>query len=550
VTIPTDVQTNGRVFDGVPARGSGENFVRGCLAGKDGSALRMRWHMDADVVVIGLGAAGAVAAITAHDGGARVLILEKQEVRKVISNSFMSGGSFICPSDVQEAKRYMESLCKVDTDLYWTDPDILHTWAQYTSGNKAWIEGMGGTGITLARKGGEYKLPGFESIDVYHSADLGGPGLMRLLDHHVNTRRIGVMHQTRAMKLLTNSKGEVTGVCASTGGEEAKLINIKSRRAVILTTGGFEFDEGMKLQYLKVYPTYFLGTPANTGDGIRMALGVGAQLWHMNCCSARLVMKFPDLAVALNPVFGGKDWSSPWRETELATEAKGGGEAESREARTGVGYIIVDRAGKRYARETFKPHSFYYELAGFDTQKAFYPRVPSYWIFDQKRLDDGPLVRTRSGAAGPAGFCRWSADNREELDRGWIIKGNTIKELADQAGLGPECLTETVHRYNEYCRQGKDVEFGRQPSTLVPLDTGPYYAVKLWPGGPNTQGGPQRNSRAQIVRPDGTSVPRLYGAGELGSIYGMLYPAGGGNLAECIAFGRIAGENASEEDPL
>jgi predicted oxidoreductase len=136
------------------------------------------------------------------------------------------------------------------------------------------------------------------------------------------------------------------------------------------------------------------------------------------------------------------------------------------------------------------------------------------------------------------------------VERGWIIKGNTVNELADRAGLDPASLAETVHRYNESCRQGKDVQFGRQPSTLVPLDTGPYYAVKLWPGGPNTQGGPQRNSRAQIVRSDGKPVPRLYSAGELGSIYGMLYPAGGGNLAECFAFGRIAGENASQEDPL
>jgi succinate dehydrogenase/fumarate reductase flavoprotein subunit len=505
--------------------------------------------MEADVIIIGLGAAGAVAAITAHDAGTRVLVLEKQEQEKVVSNSSMSGGSFICPSDVREAKRYMESLCKVGADLYWTDPDILQTWAQYTSGNKAWVEGMGGTGVTLARKGGEYKLPGYESIEIYRPGDMGGFGFMQLLCREVKSRGIQVMHRTRATKLLTNSKGEVLGVCAGSGDDGKTLINLRSRRAVILATGGFEFDEGMKLQFLKVYPTYFLGTPANTGDGIRMALGVGAHLWHMNCCSARLVMKFPDLAVALNPVFGGKDWASPWRETELATETKGGG-AGSNETRSGVGYIIVDRTGKRYARETFKPHSFYYELTGFDSQKAFYPRVPSYWIFDQKRLDDGPLVRTGSGGAGPAGFHRWSEDNREEVERGWIKQGETLHSLALQVELDPHALTETVTHYNLCCREGEDRAFGRSPATLVPLDTPPYFAVELWPGGPNTQGGPQRNSRAQVVRSDGEPVPRLYSAGELGSIYGMLYPAGGGNLAECIAFGRIAGEHASHEHPL
>ncbi|MFC1987598.1 FAD-binding protein, partial [Chloroflexota bacterium] len=73
-------------------------------------------------------------------------------------------------------------------------------------------------------------------------------------------------------------------------------------------------------------------------------------------------------------------------------------------------------------------------------------------------------------------------------------------------------------------------------------------AIKLWPGGVNTQGGPKRNARGQVVRADNTPVPRLYSAGELGSVFGMLYP-GGGNIAECIAFGRISGANAAAEKP-
>jgi len=84
---------------------------------------------------------------------------------------------------------------------------------------------------------------------------------------------------------------------------------------------------------------------------------------------------------------------------------------------------------------------------------------------------------------------------------------------------------------------------------LVSLENPPYCAVDLWPGGPNTQGGPRRNSTAQVLRAGGTAIPRLYSAGELGSIYGMLYPMGGGNLAECIIFGRIAGEQVSKEKP-
>ncbi len=103
--------------------------------------------------------------------------------------------------------------------------------------------------------------------------------------------------------------------------------------------------------------------------------------------------------------------------------------------------------------------------------------------------------------------------------------------------------------YNRYCSQGKDPEFNRRPATLVPLDKRPFYACWLWPGGSHTQGGPRRNARSQIVNTDGDPIPGLYGGGELGSVFGMLYPSGGGNLAECIAFGRIAGENAAREKP-
>ena len=112
--------------------------------------------------------------------------------------------------------------------------------------------------------------------------------------------------------------------------------------------------------------------------------------------------------------------------------------------------------------------------------------------------------------------------------------------------MNSSVLHESIQRYNRFCQKGDDVDFHRPPWSLTPIENPPYYAVKLWPGGPNTQGGPRRNGKAQVVRPDNTPVPRLYSAGELGSVWGMLYQ-GGGNIAECIAFGRIAGNNAAAE---
>ncbi len=509
---------------------------------------QIRWQLDADVVVVGYGAAGAVAALTAHEGGARVIILEKQEAQIPMTTSFMSGGAIICPNDEGGARRYMEALTKVNEGLYWTEPEMIQVWARYAMENKKWFEGMGGVMEPFSH-GGEHNVPGVEAIDIYRVQGLG-PGMMRVLYDQVNRRGIRVIYQAPANRLFLNSKGEVVGVQVKEQTDEGRMINVQARRAVILATGGFEFDEEIKLQYLKVYPCWFTGSPANTGDGIRMALGAGAQLWHMNCVSARVVMKFPEIPVAFSPSFGGKAGTSPGSSALPNLGGMGWGAHHVNQTSAVAGYIIVDRYGKRYTNENFKGHSVYYELACYDSQRLFYPRVPSYWIFDQKRMEDGPLVQRKSGPAGPARLYKWSSDNSEELERGWIKRAETIQELALRLKMDPQTLTETVNHYNLYSRNGMDGDFGRQPVTLIPLATPPYYAAELWPGGPNTQGGPRRNSQAQVMRADGSPIPRLYSAGELGSIYGMLYPGAGGNLAECIAFGRIAGENSSRHPPL
>jgi len=173
--------------------------------------------------------------------------------------------------------------------------------------------------------------------------------------------------------------------------------------------------------------------------------------------------------------------------------------------------------------------------------------VPSYHIFDQRRMERGPLGQVTSGPSGPQRLYKWSRDNLLELRKGWIIRGETVAELAGNIGVPAANLENTVQLWNKYCEVGKDPDFGRSPLELVPLDSPPFYAIKLFPGGSNTQGGPRRNSRAQVVNPFGEPIPGLYAAGECGSVFGMLYPSGGGNLAECIAFGRIAAENAVKE---
>ena len=486
------------------------------------------WDQTAEIVVVGYGLAGSAAAITARDSGASVVIVEKQSAYSHCSSSSMSGGLFVSPSDADKAIEYLKALYEIN-GVSWTDMDTIRAWAKYAVQNKDWLKSLGGN-IRFFAKSAEFpQLPGADSIELWRYQGRG-LRMMQFMYEQVNFRNIGVMYETPAQRLLTNEDGEVIGIRVTSGKKE---IDVKASKGVILCSGGFEANEEMKLQYLRVYPTYFAGGQANTGDGINMAQEVGATLWHMSCVSARMVAKFPDFPLAFAIEFGGPGL--------IHREFTG------KKEKAAIGYIIVDKYGRRYMSENFKPHAAAYQLAVYDADHLEYPRVPSYYIFDQRRMERGPLCHRAGGPAGPHQLYTWSLDNTAELQRGWVVKGRTAAELAEKLDMSSAVLQESVQLWNEHCEKGRDSHFDRDPLELVPLDRPPFYAIRLFPGGANTQGGPRRNSRAQVLNPFGDPVPGLYAAGECGSIYGMLYPNGGCNLAECIAFGRIAAENAVAE---
>ncbi|MCI8474669.1 MAG: FMN-binding protein [Oscillospiraceae bacterium] len=126
-----------------------------------------------------------------------------------------------------------------------------------------------------------------------------------------------------------------------------------------------------------------------------------------------------------------------------------------------------------------------------------------------------------------------------------IIKANTLTELAKTTGMDPKILADTVSTYNNFAKNGKDLAYGRDPKTMTAIsDKGPYYALEILPSILNTQGGPRRNENAEVLDHSGNPIPHLYSAGELGGICAFQYQ-GGGNIAECVIFGQIAGKNAA-----
>ncbi|MFH1485840.1 MAG: FAD-binding protein [Chloroflexota bacterium] len=496
---------------------------------------RVSWDKTVEVLVIGHGCAGPVAAITAAENGAEALILEKQPQDTHHTNTSMAGGSFITPLDAKSALEYVDSLYRITggKGISWTDRAVLRTWAEYAATGKEWIEERGGS-VFLSPGPVDYlQLPGAASLPKHRFRGLG-VGLARFLDNLVKAKEIPVLYEARATHLITNMRGRAIGVEARVrqDGQERKL-RIGASKGVVLASGGFEYDEQTKLQYLKVYPTYSTGSEANTGDGLRMAMEVGAQLWHMNCLSAYLMFKFPDFPIAFSPDYLGRS-QIRYAKGEEAVPIKSG-------------HIIVDRDGLRYTSENLNGHAAYYELPYFDTHRLLYPRVPSYFVFDRKRLENGQLPSATVGPTGASRLYQWSADNSREMERGWIKAAKTVRDLARKLGIPADNLEKTVRKFNRYCEKGHDPDFGRRPEGLIPLENPPYCAIELWPGTPATSGGPRRNSKGQILNADGEPVPGLYGCGELGCVYGMLYPGAGGHLAQCFASGRIAGDNIIRE---
>ena len=479
----------------------------------------------ADIIVVGYGAAGAAAAITGHDRGANVLLIEKQARRRHASNSQLSLGVFLAPDNAADASAYMQVAARVNIEhpeSHDIDPRVIAAWSRYAAGTRAWLEGIGAPGfIPFKTRGRDSRWPGNEAIKVYHLARADGSigyghDLFALLDRAVTKRGIRIRWSCAAESLLTDESGAVIGVSVRSSG---RRVTIRARRAVILTLGGFEHSPAALRTYLPIFPVAAGGNPANTGDGLSMVQALGADLWHMAVMNGGLKLKFPDFPMAF--------------EENFAVGA----------------FMAVDRQGRRFRAETaLLDYSEFWNTVRYDTDRFSWPRIPVFYVFDETRRKAGPIVFTEFGAAGPAGAYRWSRDNRAEIARGWITRARTLEALATKIAIDPGTLTDEVRRFNRACRDGKDW-LGRPAATMAPLERPPFHAVPLWPGLNNTFGGPRRNARAQVMHVTGKPIPQLYAAGEFGSIF-VQYPQSGANLSECIAFGRIAGENAARESPL
>lgn len=522
----------------------------------------------ADVIVVGFGGAGGCAAVEAHDSGAEVILVERQPEDRHYSNTRMSGGGYHSPhrdGDAAALKSYAKAMFSGENlpqQLEGEQPDfsdeLAEAWAEHAPDNERFMRsldplyqtvnisnaafpdfpGAAESGYAVVKStytGAQDEATQFkitrdkdktqkESGEAFHACLLTG----------VQSRKIPVHYETRGRSLVLNNDGVIIGIDCERDGRPVRFL---ARRAVILTSGGFEYNKRMRQAFLDgpgAEGWAFYGTTENTGDGIEIGMKVGAALTKVGKVAGRVICAVPERRHGLKI---GLNTNSVGKPNEL----------------------VVDSLGKRYASErriTKDPsrYIFYKEALHFDTIKLMYPRIPSWMIFDATLFKAGPVVRI---AAAAYNAIDWGADNLNALRKGWILTGKSIEELAraiaghpdNRAMMDAEALVATVARFNGFCEDGIDADFDREPDTLGPVETGPFYAIPLYPGGPNTKGGLRSNARREVLDWQDKPIPRLYTAGEISSAFQFVYQ-GGGNLAECITFGRIAGRNATAEPSL
>jgi len=478
-----------------------------------------KWDFEAGIVILGMGGAGLTSAITAHDQGADVLMLEKASEAHAGGNTRVSMQGVWCPPNLEEALIYHKAL----NGRYPVPDEVFRSYHEYTTKSFEWLKQLADGKINqqLSTGKGEYpEFPGAMSSYICSSKEgYGYQRLWKVLKGNVDKRKIRIMYETPGIDLVQDSRTrEIRGVVAQ---RQGKKIYVKAKKAVILCTGGFENNQEMIRDYLLLPCGYPLGSPYNTGDGIRMGQAVGADLWHMaNMCGVSLSFRAPGNGWAF-----GAGFSMP-----------------------SGGYIFVASDATRFANEN-QP-SRHGKVAYHGTYVHLPLPLPIHAVFDENGRKGGPLYQTEEFWCWYAVIekYKWSADSSAELEKGWILKGDTIRELAAKMGKDPDALEKTVAKWNQSCAAGNDSEFNRPAKRMAPIKNPPYYAMELVPAFTNTLGGPRHNQHAQVLDTNRKPIPRLYSAGELGSIFSYHYQ-GAGNFGECVAFGRIAGERAAAEKP-
>ncbi len=494
-----------------------------------------QFDREVDFLVVGYGLAGECAALEASDidPEADILVIEKMDEANQGGNSIASGQTVIVPSpdDIDTFKTYVAA-CFEPNPI----PDEYLDWMCDEFANQVdWIQGtVSPVGYEIGYVSGGPLSWGklvTEFPDLDGSNFVGCSGHVRAAGEtfeyggvwrgfHLACQareNITVEYECVFTNVIIDADGKVVGAVVDNKGTEER---IGSTHGVVLACGGYENNLQMQRDFHGMDMVYTGGTPGNTGDAIQVLMGLGAQIWHMRNQTQSgglwLGIKVPD-----------------YESTFMRSFTMAGGS-----------WIEVDAESARFYNESGSYHRQHmkYKQYGHYVDLPHDRALPVHLIFDDKVCQAGPIVTMwLSWPITTLGYT-WSDDNSVEIEKGWIVKADTVEELAGLIDRDPAALQATVDAYNEGVAAGAD-EFDRDPETMAAIDTPPYYAVSITPTLVGTTGGAKRDTSSRVLTWDDTPIEGLYEAGELGSYVANLYQ-NGMFLAECIASGRAAADTA------
>ncbi len=499
------------------------------------SVDEIAWDEEAELIVVGGGLAGFATAVaaTADCAAKKVVIFEKGETAGGCSPFSVCRFTYTTPERRDAFVTYMKGLEQGRS----TVPDeVYEAYADGSAEALDWVKDLGVNvdemvieepGACSPTQPSIYpecpELPGSDSIgnfQVGQAEGAKGPSSLYLFmqqyaDDHADV--IDVRYATPVTALVQDpATREILGVTVES---EGKTSYVRATKGVVMCCGGFENDRDMIQNYLGYEDLISIGARLNTGDGFRMCSRAGAAMWHLRGISGPM----------------------------LTYQRESDGVRFS--VKTSCG-IMVGSDGRRYKRDAGGMSNSPVELMSGPVQAGENERhglaniggefitpmiPPSYLVVDANGYGADKFV-----SKGMFSAVEYEGDMVENGD---AYYGETLTELAAVIGLPEGRLEQTVEEWNQMVDAGVDYAFHRDPSTFVKIETGPFYAVRLKPAFLNTDGGPKRSARAEVLDVDGEPIPHLFSAGEFGSVTAACYQ-GGQNISESGVFGRIAAHSA------
>lgn len=488
------------------------------LAGASSEVLKARpkptvqWSKEvveeeADVVIVGSGAAGISAALRADQMGLKTILLEKLSFvggaisisggNQVVMGSKLQARAGVCDDTVESM---VEDFLANGSGL--NVPELLTTLAENVGEATDWVHEY--MGVEYDMENGLHILAEYRKNRELAYED-GGHGFAASARKALGRSNVTIYLQTKAESLLTDGNGKVTGLTAVE--DTGKRHNIHAQ-AVVLTTGGYGNNSNLLNHELN--NILFYGTKSSTGDGILMATT-------------------PELNAATRLMEYGKIYPNGVEVSQGYAKSTIGGNIEVMK-RSG---LLVNTAGERIINERASNKEILNVLLKQDPQMLFLLMDAKNFEIFTEAVEEGGITRED--------LARW-IENENEMPQ--IFRADTLAELAEKAGMARESLVNTVARYNGWVEKQTDEDFGRQLKFLQEkVGEGPYYMIEQKPRFATTMGGLVANSQLQVLNRNDQVIEGLYAAGELvGGVMGSDSPSGANN-AWALTSGKLAAEN-------